>query len=250
MADEERSSGGSEIFRHEPRERDLEFTGGDDTLIDSVTEHIATHFDGIGEDAVVLHEVISELIHVDVLVVKPTDERPWQTLITSGMAERPMTVPEGLEDRRYAELLISLPPDWPPALDEFGVTDADDPSYWPIGVLKMLAHLPHEFETFLYYGHTIPNGDPPEPYAPNTDLCCAWIAPAVLVPEGFRELSLPDGRVVHFYAVVPIYEDEMKLKLDRGDDALIKAMDAHGGSELLQLDRPSVAPRRRGFLRR
>ena len=114
----------------------------------------------------------------------------------------------------------------------------------------MLARLPHEFETFLYHGHTVPNGDPPEPYAANTELCCAWIAPPVLTPDGFGELTMADGRVVHFYAFVPIYEDEMKLKLDRGDDALIEAMDEHGGTELLDPRRPSVAPRRRGLFRR
>ena len=90
----------------ERRQRDLPARGArararvhrrDDVLIDAITEHIESYYDGFGEDAIVLHEVISELVHIDVHVVKPTDERPYYTLITSGMAERPMTVPEGLK---------------------------------------------------------------------------------------------------------------------------------------------------------
>jgi hypothetical protein len=219
-------------------------SGGDELLIEGVTDHIAAHFDGFGEDATVFDEVVSPYVHIDIYSVEPTEDRPWHTLITSGMAERPMTVPEGLEDYRYAEMMLSLPPEWP--VDHAAWMEADDAegSYWPVRTLKMLARLPHEYDTFLYYGHTVPHGDPPQPYAATTDFCCAWIAPPVLAPIGFEELTLSDGRVLRFLAFVPLYEDEMRLKLDHGNDALIDAMNEHDCSELLEPGRPSVASRR------
>jgi hypothetical protein len=250
VSDGEFTDGGSEVFRHEARRRELELSAGDEALIDGVDEHLARHFGDVS-GRTVLHEVISDLVHVDVHVVPPTGERSWHTLVTSGMAERPMRVPEGLEDHRYAELVLALPPDWP--LDEAGSVHGGveaDESDWPIGMLKLLARLPHEFETFLVPGHTVPNGDPPERYVPDTGLCCAWITDPVLAPPGFQRLELADGRVVRFYAVVPIHEDEMHLKLDRGHDALAALMAEHEVTELLDPRRPSVVPRRRGLFRR
>jgi hypothetical protein len=56
-----------------------------------------------------------------------------------------------------AELVMALPAEWPLEQSEL----EDESNYWPLGLLKMLARLPHEFETFVWFGHTIPNGDPP-----------------------------------------------------------------------------------------
>jgi hypothetical protein len=237
------SEGGSEIFRHEPRERELEASGGDAELIEAVEAHLTRQ---MGEPATVFHEVISDLVHVDVHIVAPADERPWTTLMTSGMAERPMTVPAELEEHRFAELTLALPPDWPLPKSSGG----DESSYWPIRLLKELARLPHEFATFLGWGHTIPNGDPPEPYAATTELCCALIGPPLLGGEGFHRFEVADGRAVDVWAVIPIYADEMKLKLDRGTEALEALLDEFEVTELLDPARPSVVPRRRGLFGR
>lgn len=242
MADEE-TPGGSRVFRHEARERDLEPTGGDPDLVEAVTNHLDQHFGTA--DLNVWHEIVSDLVHIDVHQVPPGPGREWVTLVTSGMAERAMTVPDDLEYHRHAELVLALPPDWPLGDDAF----EDESNYWPIRLLKQLARLPHEFDTFLYYGHTVPNGDPPDPYAPSTQLCCALITPPLCAPEGFDELTVGD-RTIHFFGVVALYADEMQLKLDKGMDALIAKLDEGGVTELVDPARPSVASRRRGFFRR
>jgi hypothetical protein len=54
----------------------------------------------------VLHEIASHLVGIHVYVIGPTAERPYQTLITSGMSERPMTVPEGQGISPYTELML------------------------------------------------------------------------------------------------------------------------------------------------
>ena len=238
----ERSEGGSEIFRHELRDRELELTGGDPDLVEAVSEHLTAH---VGEPDV-FHEIVSDLVHVDVFAVQPGDGRDWITLLTSGMAERPMHMPDELEELAHAELTLALPADWPLAQEAF----EDERNYWPIRLLKDLARLPHEFETFFTVGHTVPNGDPPEPYAEDTKLCCALIAPTVLGREGFESFEVSDGRVVRVYGVVPLHRDEMELKLDKGLDALIDLLDRHEVTELIDPSRPSVVARRRGLFRR
>jgi hypothetical protein len=240
---EEVSEGGSNIYRHEWRERQLEPTGGDADLIEAVDAHLARH---VGKPGVVFHEVVSDLVHVDIHTVPAAEERPWITLLTSGMAERPMTVPDGLEEHRFAELTLALPPDWPLTQADW----EDEANYWPIRLLKLLARLPHEFDSFLGWGHTVPTADPPVPYADNTRLCCALIGPPLLGGDEFLRFDVADGRSVDVWAVIPIYADEMKLKLDRGTEALETLLDEHEVTELLDPARPSVVPQRRGLFRR
>jgi hypothetical protein len=237
--EEERSPGGSDILRHEAREREFEPTRGDPELIEAIDRHLESVF---GEhDGGVYHEIVSDLIHLDVHIVPATAERPWSALVTSGMAERPMTVPEGLEEYRYAELMLALPAEWPLEDEAF----ADENVYWPIRLLKDLARLPHDYATFLYHGHTIPNGDPPEPYADGTALCGALIGPSLLTPETFDEVRLPDGRTVHVYGVLALHRNEMEFKLQKGADALWERFEEAGVTELVDPNRESVIGRRR-----
>jgi len=154
------------------------------------------------------------------------------------MSELPMKAPPelGAEFERM-ELVMALPPDWPVDHEDFG----DERNYWPFRLLQELAALPHKFETWLWVGHTIPHGDPPEPYAPGTELCCAVISPSILGGPGFTRLQLDDGRVIAFFGVIPLYEDEMRLKLEQGMDKLVERFADAELTELLDPHRPSVA---------
>jgi hypothetical protein len=242
------SEGGSRIYRHEAKDSDeLDFATGDGALIEAVDDHLDRLFGS--EDRSVFHEIVSTTVHVDVHFVPPSDDRPFIRLVTSGMAQAPMTVPDEWDEaERHAELTIALPPDWQLSQEAF----EDERWYWPVRLLKMLARVPHEYDTFLWHGHTIPNGDPPEPYAPGTELCCALVIPPLEAPEGFDVLEVPDGRRVRVLGVLPIYEDEMSLKLKRGADDLYALLYEHGIADVVDPQRPSVAAgrKRRGVFRR
>lgn len=113
----------------------------------------------------------------------------------------------------------------------------------------MYAELPHRFDSVLWVGHTVPNGDPPEPYAAGTALCGAILSAPFLTPETFVELPVGERRV-SFLAVVPLHADEMELKLNRGADALFDRLDGADITEALAVSRPSATARRRRFGRR
>lgn len=236
---EERSKSGGRVLRHEtPAEQRL--AAGDAGLVSAVSDHVEKHFGPIGH---VLHELVSPYAHIDLHVVEPRPERPIYTVVTSGMAERPML--GGV----YAELMLALPPTWPKHGDpEFEAEEA----YWPFRLLKTLARLPHEYETRLWEGDTVPNFDPPEPYAPNTKLCGALIGPMVLPDQEGAEVFEYDGREIRLFAVWPLHKDEMQVKLDDGLDRLLDLMDEARLLEIVDPDRPSVVPRRglRMFRRR
>ena len=168
------------------------------------------------------------MVHVDVHWVKPTARGPWHTLVTSGMS-----VPDPCREFEYAELCINLPPEWKFSNKAF----QSEQYYWPVRLLKMMARLPHEFETWLGTGHTVPNGDPAEPYADNTNLSCALILPPSSFCDEFHCLETDDGRTIWFYCVVPLYETETSFKLNRGLDALLQRFEKHDVGDMIDLNR-------------
>lgn len=232
------SPGGSVIHRHQQREREPELALGDSEAIEAISAHIETH---LGEVEGVFHELLSDLVHIDVHWVAPRAERPFHTLVTSGMSDKPMNAPPEFEEYRFAELLICLPPDWPISQEKF----QDERIYWPVRWLKFLARFPHEMDTWLFYSHTVPNGEPPEPLAPGTKLCCWVLLNPVLAPEEFAELEVGPDKTVHFLSIVPLYEEEMSFKLEHGIDPLIEKLAEAEVSELLDAGRPNLC--RRGW---
>jgi hypothetical protein len=231
--EQEMSEGGSPIYRHKSRARDFEAVSGDDQNIERISRHIEEH---VGPVAGVFHEIVSDLVHIDLHVVNPSPERNYYTLITSGMSDRPMSPPPGAEEHRFAELMICLPPDWPLAYKDF----EDESNYWPIRWLKILARLPHEYQTWLFTSHTVPNGDPAEPFAENTEMCCALLLDPVLFDDEFRVLEIDKKKTVHFLALVPLYVEEMECKLREGYDVLIRRLDEAGVNELLNVRRKNA----------
>lgn len=190
---------------------------------DRAPEHPASHLEEIeahleryvGKVETVFHEIASDIIHLDILCIPATEERPFHVLVTSGVSDEPMTVPEGFEPCRRAELLLALPPDWPLTRDAFEV----EAHYWPLRWLKIAGRLPHQSGTWLGWGHTIPNGDPPGPIA-DTRFVGVMLTPPYWFARDFFRLTTREGEPISFYALLPLYLEEMELKLREGSDAL------------------------------
>ncbi|MCL2436607.1 MAG: suppressor of fused domain protein [Clostridiales bacterium] len=177
--------------------------------LEVIENHIANYFGNFNN---VIHEIVSPDIHVDICVIDPTPERNYYTLVTMGMGAHRMKVPKELRkmglDR--AEVLITLPPDWDLKSD-------DEKWYWPLRWLKILARLPGEYDTWLGYGHTVPNG---EPFAENTELSGVMLSmPYYFGPEA-SVCTLPKGDKVNFYQVIPLYENEMNFKIQNSAEDL------------------------------
>lgn len=229
----EYSDSGQPIYRHQPRDRGFEPAFGNQRSIDAISRHIRRY---VGQVESVFHEVVSDLVHIDVHLVPPQPNRDFVTLVTSGMSDLPMTLPAGCDLPSYAELLLCLPSDWPLEQADFKL----EANYWPIRLLKFMARVPHEYQTWLSFGHTVPHGDPPKPYDQSTEMCCALIVPPLLFDERFELLALSDDKVIQFSAVIPIYREEMDFKLKHGTEELLRRFSATGISELLDPSRPNV----------
>ena len=221
------------IYQHEARQTGFEPATGDTDAIEAISAHIEAHF---GPVDTVYHEILSDLVHIDVHHVAPRPGRLYHTLITSGMSDRPMTVPPGAANSQYAEVLIYLPYTW--TLSEAAFRD--EANYWPVRLLKTLARFPHEYDTWLGWGHTLPHGNPMEPYAPNTKLCCALLAPPLLAGEEFFTLDVSPTKTIFFYSVLPLYAEEMNFKLKHGMEAMMEKLVKNSVTEILDPQRKNT----------
>lgn len=217
---------GGPILRHEYRKRP-ELARGDEALMRALDAHVEEHFGPVDR---VWHELVSMHVHVDVLVVAPTPERPVSVLVTCGMSQRPMP---GRDGPLWAELMMMVPEGFPLFDDTF------ERAGWPLTMLQGLAHIPHDFDTLLWWGHTVPNDDPAVPYADSTEMCCALIGERLLKPEGFDTLNY-DGHDVAFLAVYPLLPAEVDCKLEQGAQALFERLEDGGVTEVLRETRASV----------
>lgn len=229
------SLSGSPIFRH--TEETPRAAPQGEECIEAISDHIVAH---LGPVETVFHEIVSDKVHIDVHFVKPTEEFPFVRLVTSGMSDLPMSIPVNADVPRHTELLITLPGHW--CLDQTSLSE--EIWYWPIRLIKRLARLPHKNATWLGWGHTVPNGDPPSPYAPSTELNGAIILPPVSVPDEFHRLRINDAKEIAFYAVVPLYEEEMQLKLKSGSDKLLDRFSRAGIDDIVDPRRRNVAKKR------
>jgi hypothetical protein len=200
-------------------------------------EHLHEH---LGGEATVFHELLSDTIHLDVLVFAATDERPFHVLVTQGMSALAMTVPEGAEEHRFAELMVALPREW--LID--GNESDEERWYWPMRTLKFVARLPHLHDTWIGLGHTIPNGHPAEPYTDGTKLCCVIAGPPMRFGDELWKCETSPGKTVRLYALLPLYEDEMNFKLEHGSSALFEKLDERQVDELFDIQRRSVLAKR------
>src|SRR5258708_5308531 len=101
--------GSSRVVRHPQNDGPIE-PDTESSASPRLEPYIAETF---GEIRTVLHEVASDGLHVDIYVTEPTGAAKYFTLVTSGMSQRPMKPPKGLERFKLAELVMCLPADWP-----------------------------------------------------------------------------------------------------------------------------------------
>lgn len=233
--------GGSRIVKSKARTNGWSAPESYGENCELIQEHLKPVF---GEAEMVLHEIASDLIHLDVLDYPPDGARDFWVYVTSGMGDIRMTTHPDLDPVEWsrAELMIGLPRAWGEMVANLDSAEEDeepDNPFWPIGLLKWLARYPHIAGTWFGPGHTIPNIDQ-EPYVEESRLNGAMIDFSTLLPEDRSTLTLPDGDHLNFFGVRLLYPEEMAFKLQRGSDALTEKLNGSGLTEVVNLSRRSV----------
>ena len=232
------SPGGSAIYRYEtPENQGFRPPADEGVSMEAIEAHMEKIFPGRG--GFVYHEILSDLVHIDVHILCPTEENNFYVVYTTGMSDLPMSLPEEISDRedlKYAELYMLLPGDW--NVGEAGQASQDMPyeSFWPIQMMKFLARFPHEYQTWLGWGHTIPNGPEYTPICEGVGFGGAVLTQLSLVPE----LTTESGKEIQMLMLIPAYKEEIEYKLKYGMEGLDRRF-AEGSLPLvLDIHRPNL----------
>lgn len=239
LADEESGDGfeirrdkNGEIIRREEsceeaQQREPELYTEDETA--AITAHIEKYY---GKIKTISHDNNPDGVCADICIIPPSIERDYYTLVTCGAGAHVMDVPEDLKgyDIERAELLICLPKDWK-------ISDDGNIWQWPAHLLRLIAKIAAEPDTWIGWGHTIGGG---RSFAGNTELCAAFLAaPQNVKKEAFRA-TLPNGEKVCFYLVVPIYQEELDYKTAHSADDLSARLAEAGASFVVDPQRPNT----------
>ena len=187
--------------------------------IEKLSEYIRQQY---GEYEDVLHEIVSPDIHCDIVVVPPSEKQPYFKLVTVGAGAYKMQIPKELKsdvcDR--AEYVIFLPKDW-------NLESDNEEDFWPIRMLKTIARLTVNTESWLCYSHTIQLTQDGRPVAENTGFnSCALLFSAGKNGQMVKPLKLGFfGKKVAFYQLYPLYPEELKFKLEHSINELIDRLD-------------------------
>lgn len=171
----------------------------------------------------VFHSTDLKFPHIDIYQFEPHGDRNYWTLITGGMSDAKQNFPDGkpkyIADR--AEILMYV----------------REPQGWMFNVLKGLAEMPFDDNTFLHWWHTVPNGKPMT--AKPSLLTNFFFLPPYFEQEDFNTMHI-DGDRVDFLWLIPITDSELQYKREHGGQALEDLMSKIEMSPIVNEDRQSI----------
>lgn len=177
--------------------------------------------DSVGNFDMIYHELYSPDIHVDILLIPPTEKQNYYKLVTMGMGAYKMNVPDIIKNKGYdrAELVMYLPPDW-------NINFKKEEDGWVIRQMKLIARTAIEENSWVGYGHTFSeDAGATIPFADNTKLSSTVFLYALNKDYEHLHFHLPNKDKINFYQVFPLYKEEMEYKQKYGTEELMKLFD-------------------------
>ncbi len=208
------SKGGSRLIKYgdgETPKPELGFL--EESTLANTEDRERIYSELLGDSDTVFHELLPLIPHIDVYRFPPNGKRDFFTFVTGGMSDLPMhALPELGTDYRRAELVF------------YSTENRDDYAE----LLRRMAHFVHDNNTWLHWGHTMPNGQPPEPLFNTNNLDTLFFMPTIVNPDSTLGGKLRiESEPVNLLWCVPITTAECQLKLDAGTDALYDLFDAN-----------------------
>lgn len=167
---------------------------------------------------------------------------PVNVLLTDGLSNYKMPVPEKESGMEYIELCFCLPSYW-----EWENTDNPQMN-WIFPWIQRLAKYVRANETWFGHGHTMPCGKEMNPISATMKQDHFMLISPMLLEMEMASISV-DGKMVNFLFIVPIFEDEMEYKKGNGTQKLIIKFINKGINEKLDDFRETVLKSRWSFKR-
>lgn len=223
-----KTKGGSTILEYDQSKSDRDMIGVQVELDEKLHDSRENTYDELfGECESVSHEVLPMLPHIDVFIYKPGYQgREFYTLVSSGMSDMAMTLSSDISDEyQRAEIVMYV----------------NEPKDEYINLIRHYARYPHKYKTYFGHGHTIPNGQPAEPFFSKSSLDTIIFIPTILTPDkNFTALiKEKSGLSVQLLHLTPITTQESEFKLENGTNDLYDLFDEKDHSHVLNEVRDS-----------
>ncbi len=169
--------------------------------------HVKEHF---GQ-----YEILFKTDRYEILHVSPTEEHPFHVLITSGLSNKEMEVPEGYDHGENArlELVLTLPYRWTFA-------SGGDFYIWPVQMLCDIANYVLDEAEYLGFGFSFNND---APLSPHTKFTGGMLTALGNYPDEAQSAILPDGSQINFFEIILLRPFELKFR------------EQHKAAELIEL---------------
>lgn len=202
------------------------------------TQEESEHFEGyikrnFGEFTKVFHELYSPDVHVDILIIPPSEKSNYYKLITMGAGAYKMNVPDEIKeyDLDRAEFVAFLPPDW-------DMNEKNSKYNWVLGELQNLGRISIHENGWVGFGHTICN-EGNIPVSKHANFSSVILLSAEVETEGYSiDLKLPNKGTINFYQVFPLYKEEVDYIKNNGIESFPKIIpDPENFIPIIDIDR-------------
>jgi hypothetical protein len=151
-----------------------------------------------------------------------------QVLVTDGLADYKMPVPERYKERSRNEIYFCLPSYW-------DLSDESQSQFmWVITWLQKLAKHAVNKQTWFGPGHTIPTGNPAVPLSVSMKQDHFILVDPILLEEVLSPLKLDTFEErIYFLGALPIFGGEVDYKMGKGTYKFLQKLTAQGTTELL-----------------
>jgi hypothetical protein len=170
---------------------------------------------------------------IPLLLVKTTSKSPVTVLMTNGLSDYKMPVPDKWKAFEFNELYFCLPGYWQ-------IQDRDNPLMnWVFPWIQRLTKFVLETETWFGHGHTMPCGAEKKSLSLTMKQNHFFLSNPILLEKELEAVNISD-RKVHFLAIIPIFKNEMDYKQRKGTIKFLQSLNNKGITEKMDDFRISV----------
>jgi len=155
-----------------------------------------------------------EKVYTGVLVVSPTPERQYYTLVTSGMSVLPMSYDpqDHCQAHLRAEVYMHLPLSW--KLDKESLAT---PEWgWPVAWLLYTAKFPHIYRVKVEWGSAIELSGSPDGVMGDSNFTGCLILTSLKHSAGVDMPDIDPLLPINYYNLYPAYKEEIEDALKLG----------------------------------
>ena len=191
----------------DPDNHEISLSKQDEAIID---EHIKKNFG--------TYKILFKTDRYELLNIAPTEEHPFNLIITKGVSGRKLNVPAGVDELTNSriELAICLPKEW-----EF--SNSESYNLWPINTLCELINYILTTDEFVGFGYTFNRT-----LHSSTDFTGGMLTALGAYDKNVQEVTLSDNSLVRFFELVLLFPMELAFRQYHDAAALLEVFALKG----------------------